>query len=119
MNNPLDNWRQKYGFTDQMHPQGQMSPQQQAYWSLNQREGQQGAANVNQMPFVLDPAMLSQDRGANMATMFKPPQGAQAPATPQAPQQDVLPQILALLQQNPEILPLLLQQIGGQGQQQI
>ncbi len=113
MENPLLNWRQKYGYTDTPQILGMQTPEQQAYWSLNKANAQNQMAGINRMPFVMNPGDLSLERGPNQSLMFQQPQQAAQPA--QQPQQqptDVLPQILALLQQNPDIVPLLLQKIG-------
>jgi hypothetical protein len=100
-------------------PQTPMTPEQQAYWKLNTQNGQEANASINRMPFVLDPAMLfGQSREQNMATMYQPKPAAEgdAAAQPAAPQ-DPQAQMLALLQSNPELLPLIMQQMGGQNQQ--
>jgi hypothetical protein len=99
-------------------PQTPMTPQQQAYWKLNGENGQAANEAINRMPFVLDPAsMFGQDRAQIKASMYqpKPAEGGEAaqPAAPQDPQA----QMLALLQSNPELLPLIMQQMGGQNQQ--
>jgi hypothetical protein len=115
--NPLLNWREKYGYQDTPQILGAQSPQQQAYWAMNKTGAQNQAAAVNRMPFVLNPADLSMDPAANKAMMFQQPQQA-APAQPQ-PQtgSDPMQAIMALIQQHPDIVPLLLQSLQSQGQQ--
>lgn len=96
-------------------PQTPLTPEQAAYWKLNTENGQKANAAINQMPFVLDPAMLfGQTREQNMQTMYQPKPGgdqpAQAQPTPQSPQD----QMASILAANPELLPILLQQIQQQ-----
>jgi hypothetical protein len=99
-------------------PQTPMTPEQQAYWKLNTQNGQEANASINRMPFVLDPAMLfGQSREQNMATMYQPKPAAEGEAAQPAAPQDPQSQMLALLQSNPELLPLIMQQMGGQNQQ--
>jgi hypothetical protein len=99
----------------------QMTPGQAEYWRLNGANGQAANEAINRMPFVLDPAsMFGQDRSQIMASMYQPkPAGdaaqAQAPATPASPAE----QMLALLQSNPELLPIIMQQLQPQQQQTI
>jgi hypothetical protein len=101
-------------------PQTPMTPEQQAYWKLNTQNGQEANASINRMPFVLDPAMLfGQSREQNMATMYQPKPAAEGEAAQPAAPQDPQSQMLALLQSNPELLPLIMQQMQPQQQQHI
>jgi hypothetical protein len=98
-------------------PQTPMTPEQSAYWKLNTQNGQESNASINRMPFVLDPAMLfGQTREQNMETMYKPAAPKDGEAAPAQQPQDPQAQMLALLQSNPELLPVIMQQMQ-QGQQ--
>jgi hypothetical protein len=95
------------------------TPEQSAYFHLNNWNGQKANAGINNMPFVLDPAMLfgqSRDQLKELMYQPKPPaegeQAAQQPAQPATPAE----QMLGLLQAYPELLPVIMQQMQ-QGQQ--
>jgi hypothetical protein len=99
-------------------PQTPMTPEQSAYWKLNTSNGQAANEAINRMPFVLDPAsMFGQDRQQIKDMMYQPKPAAEgdAAAQPAAPQ-DPQAQMLALLQSNPELLPLIMQQMQPQQQ---
>jgi hypothetical protein len=101
-------------------PQAPQTAQQNAYWKLNGENGQAANEAINRMPFVLDPAsMFGQDRAQIKASMYqpKPAEGGDAPQQP-APQTPA-EQMLALLQSNPELLPVIMQQMQPQQQQGI
>ena len=107
-------------FGQMYYQQPPMSAEQAAYWKLNTQNGQAANEAINNMPFVLDPStMFGQNRQQLTDLMYQPkPEGdaaqAQAPATPASPAE----QMLALLQSNPELLPIIMQQMEqGQNQQ--
>jgi hypothetical protein len=101
-------------------PQTPMSPEQNAYWKLNTQNGQAANEAINRMPFVLDPAsMFGRDRQQIKDMMYQPKPAAEGDAAQPAAPQDPQSQMLALLQSNPELLPLIMQQMQPQQQQHI
>lgn len=114
---PVD-WRSKYGFSGN-GVQGQMSPYMADLWTQNVSNGSKEAIATNFMPYVMNPASISLDPAVNKQTMYSQPGvaagGANAGAAPAA--SDPMTQILGLLQQNPNLLPLLLQNLQGQSGQ--
>lgn len=102
---PVD-WRSMYGFSDN-GVQGQMSPYMQNLWTTNIGNGSKEAIATNFMPYVMNPASISLDPATNKANMYS----GGAKANPAAPS-DPVSQILGLLQQNPELLPKIMQAMG-------
>ena len=109
---PVD-WRSMYGFSDN-GVQGQMSPYMADLWTQNVSNGSKEAIATNFMPYVMNPASISLDPAVNKQTMYSggAAGGANAGAAPAAT--DPMTQILGLIQQNPNLLPLLLQNLQGQ-----
>lgn len=108
---PVD-WRSKYGFSGN-GVQGQMSPYMADLWTQNVSNGSKEAIATNFMPYVMNPASISLDPAVNKQTMYSggAAGGANAGAAPAAT--DPMTQILGLIQQNPDIVPLLLQNLQG------
>lgn len=111
---PAD-WRTRYGFDKGP------SPESQAYWKLNSDNANLAAHGVNNMPFVLNPAHLM-DRSPEQirSHMFAGPtqqgggaMGGGAPGAGAMP----IEQILGLVQQNPMVLPMLMERDPGIMQQ--
>lgn len=109
---PVD-WRSMYGFSGN-GVQGQMSPYMADLWTQNVSNGSKEAIATNFMPYVMNPASISLDPAVNKQTMYSggAAGGANAGAAPAAT--DPMTQILGLIQQNPNLLPLLLQNLQGQ-----
>ena len=114
---PVD-WRSLYNFSSN-GVQMPISPQTNDYWNLNVGNGSKEAIATNAMPYVMNPALLfangqTPDAAAsNKANLYSAPtqtsgQGMARGAT------DPMTQILGLIQQNPDIVPLLLQNLQGQ-----
>ena len=105
---PVD-WRSKYGFSGN-GVQGQMSPYMADLWTQNVSNGSKEAIATNMMPYVMNPASISLDPAVNKQNMYssgtKANQAAPLPTDP-------MTQILGLIQQHPDIVPLLLQNLQG------
>jgi hypothetical protein len=97
-------------------PQQHGTPEQQAYFKLNNNNGQLANAGINNMPFVLDPAMLfNQSREQLQSRMYQPKPaegGAEQPQQPTQPQ-DPAAQLLGLIEKHPELLPIIMQMQQG------
>jgi hypothetical protein len=109
---PAD-WRSRYGF-DQGPSQAS-----QDYWRLNGEQGNLGAQGVNAMPFVLNPAAFArtaQGAGSLYGLDGQQNKGMLYGGSTGTAGGDPMQQILGLVKSNPSILPLLLQQLQGQGQ---
>jgi hypothetical protein len=100
----------------------QPTPEQNAYFKLNNWNGQYANAAINNMPFVLDPGMMfGKDRAQMKELMYQPKPQAEGDAAmqqPASPTGTPAEQMLGLLQANPELLPIIMQQMQ-QGQQNI
>lgn len=107
------NWRDMYGFGN-TGVQQEMSPYMQNLWSTNIGNAAKETIATNFMPYVMNPASISLDPAVNKQTMYSggAAGGANAGAAPAAT--DPMTQILGLIQQNPNLLPLLLQNLQGQ-----
>lgn len=108
---PVD-WRSKYGFSGN-GVQGQMSPYMADLWTQNVSNGSKEAIATNMMPYVMNPASISLDPAVNKQTMYSGGAAVAVPGTAPAAA-DPMTQILGLIQQNPNLLPLLLQNLQGQ-----
>lgn len=107
------NWRDMYGFGN-TGVQQEMSPYMQNLWSTNIGNAAKETIATNFMPYVMNPASISLDPAVNKANMYSGGTGAKAPGMGGASPTDPMTQILGLIQQNPNLLPLLLQNLQGQ-----
>lgn len=104
---PAD-WRTRYGFDKGP------SPESQAYWKLNSDNANLVSHGVNNMPFVLNPAhLMNKSPDQIRSHMFQgggQAQGGGAMGGNGAMGAGMpVEQILGLVQQNPMVLPMLLE----------
>lgn len=115
---PVD-WRSMYGFSGN-GVQGQMSPYMADLWTQNVSNGSKEAIATNFMPYVMNPASISLDPAVNKQTMYSQPGGGAGgqgmPGMGGATAGDPMTQILGIIQDKPELIPVLLQALQGQSQ---